>query len=156
MRALTFQRVAERSSVSRATMYRRWESPAHLAVDVIRDRAATEITLRDTGSLTGDLRHVLRQIASFVASPIGRAAISASLEIGQSGGSSTADAGWPDRWTAIRPIFERAHARGEIGDLDGEAWFAAIAGALYFRLAVIGVAPDDTWIERILEAFRPS
>ena len=66
MTAVTFQAVAERAAVGRATMYRRWPSPAHLAVDAIRARSSDDIKVADHGSLAGDLTAVLRQIGSFI------------------------------------------------------------------------------------------
>ena len=54
-------------------------SPAHLAVDTIRSRAAAAIMMPDHGSLVEDLDDVLGQIASSITSPVGRAALIAGL-----------------------------------------------------------------------------
>ena len=80
--AVTFQAVAERADVGRATMYRRWSTPAHLVVDAIRSVAADRIEIADTGTLLGDLTAVLGQIGEFIISPVGRAAVIAGLQIG--------------------------------------------------------------------------
>lgn len=151
MPALTFQRVAELAGVSRATMYRRWASPAHLATEVIRTRAAEAIVVPDHGSLALDLAAVLRQIAAFVSTPVGRAAITASVELGAEPGAGPTASGWDARWGDVRTIYDRAIERGELPpDVDREAAFASVAGALYFKIIVIGGAIDDEWIERVV------
>lgn len=151
--AVTFQAVAERANVGRATIYRRWTDPGSLVAEAVRARAAEQIVAPDTGSLRGELKDVLGQIVQFITSPIGRAALLASF------GDQTRDsdalpheARWATRWQDIEPIFKRAKARGEMAaDADSEILFAQLAGAIYFRLFVISSLPDDSWIERILD-----
>jgi AcrR family transcriptional regulator len=77
--AVTFQEVAARAGVGRATLYRRWDDPAALVADAVRASAADRIRVADTGSLSGDLRHILELIARFIASPLGSASLIASL-----------------------------------------------------------------------------
>ena len=153
MEALTFQNVAERAVVSRATMYRRWPSPTHLAAEAIRTRANASIRVPDLGSLSMDLSDVLRQIGLFIDTPVGRASLAASLDIGP------VDVGapnWGERWDQVQPIVDRAVERGELEPgVDGEATFAALAGAMYFRVLVTGRSVDDGWIERVLAANLP-
>lgn len=153
MTAVTFQAVAERAAVSRATMYRRWPSPAHLAVEAIRARSSDDITVADHGSLSADLTSVLRQIGQFISSPVGRAAVIASLQIGPATDSSDRLPNWSKRWEQVAPIFDRAIARGELDPgTDSEATFSTLAGALYFRVQVMGQHVDDTWIDRVITA----
>jgi AcrR family transcriptional regulator len=151
MTAVSFQAVAERAAVGRATMYRRWSSPAHLAVDAIRARSSDDITVADHGSLTADLTTVLRQIGQFISSPVGRAALIASLQIGPATRSADRLPNWSKRWEQVVPIFDRAIARGELDSgTDSEATFATLAGALYFRVHVMGQHVDDAWIDRVI------
>ncbi len=147
--ALTFQNVAERAGVSRATMYRRWPSPAHLAADVIRATASDAIEIVDTGSLTGDLTSVMRSIGAFLATSVGRAAVIAGMQIDVTEAGELG--GWSERWVQVVPIFDRALERGELAPaIDVPALFAALAGPLYFRTIVMGRLVDDDWIERVL------
>jgi hypothetical protein len=47
-------------------------------------------------------------------------------------------------------VFERAIARGELpADTDVEATFAALAGAIYFRIIVMGRTITADWLQRI-------
>lgn len=151
--AVTFQAVAERARVGRATIYRRWNDPGSLVAEAVRARAAEQIVVPDTGTLRGDLKNVLGQIVRFISSPIGRAALLASF--GDQTHDSDAlpdEARWATRWRDIEPIFERAKARGELtADADAEILFAQLAGAVYFRLFVVAEHPNEGWIERILD-----
>ncbi|MEN9646391.1 MAG: hypothetical protein RL238_3060 [Actinomycetota bacterium] len=146
--SLSFQAVAERAGVSRATMYRRWPTTAALAVDAIRARAETEIAIPDTGSLADDLIDVLGAIDRFVTSPVGRASLAAGLQLEP---DSDPTRSWSTRWQQVEPIFARAVDRGELSaDVDAEALFAAAAGSVYFRMLVMGMPADATWIRRII------
>lgn len=154
MPSLTFQAVAERAGVSRATMYRRWPSTAHLAAEAIRARANASIRVPNLGSLAADLSDVLRQIGLFIDTPVGRASLMASLEIGPVDGGAP---NWAERWEQVQPIIDRAVDRGElVPGVDGEAMFAALAGAMYFRVLVTAQRVDSEWIERVLAANLPS
>lgn len=152
--AVTFQAVAERAEIARATLYRRWASPAALVADTLRASAAEKIAIPDTGNFRSDLQVLLRKIALFIATPLGAAAIAAKLASLRGGRPlRRSHEGWTARWTEVRPIFERAKARGELApNADAEALFARLSGALYFRLLVMGAAPDAKWIARVLEA----
>lgn len=150
--AVTFAAVAERAGVGRATMYRRWASTAELVGEAIRRVAADEIRIRDLGSLGDDLTDVLTQIGAFITSPVGRAALAAGLTRPDPPSDATA-AGWARRWADVRPVFDRAIARGELSaGVDADALFAAAAGAVYFRTLVMGEPVDRAWIARSLAA----
>ena len=147
--ALTFQNVAERAGVSRATMYRRWPTPAHLAAEVIRTTASDAIEIVDTGTFTGDLRSIMRSIGAFLATPIGRAAVIAGVQIDSPEAAELG--GWDERWVDVVPVFDRAIERGELAsDVDAPTLFSALAGPLYFRVIVMRRPVDDDWIERVL------
>lgn len=149
--AATFQAVAERAGVGRATLYRRWATPAELVADAVRASAAEAIAMPDTGRLPSDLRVVLNEIATFIATPLGAASLAASLAVP----AGPAGARWPMRWLDIAQLYERAKTRGELApDLDSEAHFARLAGALYFRRLVMGLPVDGAWIDRVLGAER--
>lgn len=150
---MTFQEVAARAGVGRATLYRRWDDPATLVADAVRASAADRIWVADTGSLHGDLRHVLELIAQFIASPLGSASLITRLA--QSGDGAPDDAisyQWAARWSDVLPIFERARDRGELDpDHDFEIRFAQLAGAVYFRTLIERLPVDGNWLNRLLQ-----
>lgn len=151
--AVTFQEVAKRAGVGRATLYRRWPDPAFLVGDAIAATAAEHIQIADTGSFRGDLFAMLKQIGKFIDSPIGRAAIIAGVAgREQSEFANHARSLWEIRRKQVSPIFERAKMRGEIAhSIDEDALFAVAAGALYARMIVMAEPITDTWIERIID-----
>ncbi|WP_430402420.1 TetR-like C-terminal domain-containing protein [Hyphomonas sp.] len=150
--AVTFQRVAEKAKVGRATLYRRWPEPAYLVADALAATAADRIRITDTGSLRGDLKNMLSQIGQFIESPTGRAAIIAGLSgREQPEVANLARQLWSRRRKDVAPIFERAAQRGEIGaDTDIDIVFGVVAGALYARMIVMAKPIDKNWIDRVL------
>ncbi|MDW3098216.1 MAG: TetR/AcrR family transcriptional regulator [Alphaproteobacteria bacterium] len=155
--AVTFQEIARRAGVGRATLYRRWDSPSMLIRDAVLDIVETEIFPVDTGTFHGDLVQLLRQIGRFISGTVGVAAMITTLSNPGAPRDMTVNPGiWVSRLEAIAPIFQRAIKRGELDpDQDVEALFASLAGALYFRIIVMTEPVDDAWIERVLkEAFR--
>lgn len=150
--ALNFQEVAEAAGVARSTLYRRWASRAELALDAIGVAVRDQVSFPDTGSLEGDLRATLRQIADFIRSPQGTAVLAAGLEIRQAQPDlDPSDRRWARRSLEVAELFVRAKARDEIGaTFDWEVAFARAAGALYFRIQVMHLGIDAAWIERIV------
>lgn len=159
--ACTFQAVAARAGVNRSTLYRRWRGEAAMVLDAIATVVEQRIAVADTGSLAGDLRAALRQLAAFLDSPVGRASISAALHL--EADPATIDQRqrlWAQRWEAIAPIFARARARGELAaGVDPQALLASAAGALYFRVIVAARPLDAAWIRSVttvlVRAARP-
>lgn len=151
--AVTFQQVAERAEIGRATLYRRWPDPAFLVGDALAATAADHIKITDTGDVRGDLLAMLEQIGAFIDSTTGRAAIIAALSSGQQPEiARLAEQLWERRRSDVAPIFERAKARGEIPqDADPDVLFALAAGSLYARLIVMAMPNNKDWIESILD-----
>lgn len=154
--ALLLNDIAEAAGVHRTTLYRRWTRRAELVLDAIEASVAERIVPPDLGSLRADMRATLRQIADYIATPLGAAALAASVEIG----TQEASTGAPDRWlrrmAELDPMFVRAQARGEIAaDYDREGAVALAAGALYVSVIWIGGPISDVWIDRALDAWRP-
>jgi AcrR family transcriptional regulator len=52
---MTMDAVAARAKVSKATIYRRWDSKANLVVEALRCRKFADLALPDTGDLRADL-----------------------------------------------------------------------------------------------------
>lgn len=149
--ALAFNDIAEAAGVNRSTLYRRWSSRAELVLDAIGVSLAEQIAAPDTGALREDMRGVLRQIGAYISTPLGAAALTASIEIGATAGDTSRLERWRTRLSAFDVMFDRAQARGEIAaDLDRAAVFALAAGAVHFRLIFTGEAIDEAWVDRVI------
>src|SRR5689334_17894869 len=61
---LTLEKVAARSGVHLATLYRRWRTVEGLVVDLLGELGKTEIPIPDTGSFKDDLRALALEIAA--------------------------------------------------------------------------------------------
>ena len=149
MPAATFQAIAERAGVARATLYRRWPAPAVLVAEAVRAAAADHVRIPDTGTLRDDLHAILNDVAAFIESPLGRAALVAGLAAAQY--QAPGPQSWSVRWGTVRQVFDRAVQRGELSpDADAAAIFAGLSGALYFRAIVMDEPVDAAWVERVI------
>lgn len=151
--ALTFQRVAERAEVGRATLYRRWPEPAYLVGDALAATAAERVRIDDTGSLRGDLFQMLTQIGDFIDSPTGRASIVATLTARQDPEFIRfIEQLWQRRREDVAPVFARGVQRSEIpADTDPDVLFSMLAGSLYLRMILMAKPVDETWINDVLD-----
>ena len=152
---LTMDAVAKRSRASKATLYRRWETKASLAIDaLLRAKGAPHVELPDTGTLRGDL------LATFCGpkGPAGHAGTRALAAVVTALSSDPEFAAvFRERFIAPKlavsaEIYQRAQARGEIrDDVDLEVIGPALAGILLHRAFVMGLEPDDDIVRRVVD-----
>jgi AcrR family transcriptional regulator len=139
---LTMAGVAAKAGASTATLYRRWHSKLELVVDVLQ-ALAEERPIPDTGSLAGDVRALLH---TMVAGARDTGPIMAGL-VGEFGrNAELADALRRNlilpRRAAMIEVLARAAARGQLRPgVDHDLVFDILAGALYYRYAVMGRQP---------------
>jgi AcrR family transcriptional regulator len=151
---LTMDAVAKEARASKATLYRRWETKASLVVEaLVRAKSAPHVADHDTGSLRADL------LSTFC----GHEGLN-SVATGAMGSVITAVATDPEfaeefrakfvapKVAVTQAIYERAQARGEIrDDIDIDMIGPALAGILMHRAFILGIAPDDATIERVVD-----
>ena len=150
--ACTFAHVAERASVERSTLYRRYGDRWAMMIDAILDFAADEIPSVSTGSFADDLRFLLDRTAEILATPIGPAvwAVGAALRAGAA--SEHHDRFWQTRFRQILPIFEAAKERGELPLwTDEEEVLAFALGTVHYRMLVMGSRLTPSMIDRIVD-----
>ncbi|MFB6566323.1 MULTISPECIES: TetR/AcrR family transcriptional regulator [Streptomyces] len=135
---LTMERVAQRSGVHLATLYRRWRSVDKLVCELLTDMSSG-VPLPDTGTLPGDLRALAHGIGRFYGADRTRGLIEAVV---------AAAARDPQAATALRDFFDerlvlagelvrRGIARGELpADTDPEAVMAALGAPFYYRILI--------------------
>jgi AcrR family transcriptional regulator len=147
--------VARRARASKATLYRRWEDKPSLVVDaMVRAKQAPQVEPHDTGTLRGDL------VSTFC----GAHGMGHKETTGMLGAVITALSSDPEfarrfREAFIAPkvavssaIYQRAIDRGEISpDVDLDVIAPALAGILLHRSFVLGLAPDDETVERVID-----
>lgn len=151
--ALNFLDVAASAGVGRSTLYRRWPSKAELTLDVMERALGSEIKPADTGSLHGDLTESLRQIGRLIASPLGQAAIAASIEMERiQDATALRQQLWDKRLASFMPLFDRAKKRNEVhAEFDANIALALMSGALLYRNLLMARPVNQDWINRIVK-----
>jgi AcrR family transcriptional regulator len=148
---LSVDAIARRAGTSKPAIYRRWPSKAHLVHEAVFPLGeATE--LPDTGSLTGDVRAMVRRSADVLTTPAAGAALTGL--VGEMAADPTLHAALLQRFSGIlsQGLGDRladAVARGEARpDATAEELVEAVAGITFFALLTHGPALDDTWVDR--------
>lgn len=152
---LTMDAVARRARAGKATLYRRWQSKPSLVVDaVVRAEQAPPVEQHDTGSLRGDLMgtfcgegsHSAHQTTGLFSSVITAMSSDAAFA------ALFREAFIAPKTEVTKEIYLRAIARGEIPeDTDVEILGPALAGILLHRAFVLGTAPDDGVVRRVID-----
>ncbi|NUR93144.1 MAG: TetR/AcrR family transcriptional regulator [Nonomuraea sp.] len=108
--SVSIPRVAERSGVHQATIYRRWGTLSDLVDDAVTARLSQGSPVPDTGTLRGDLEAYAEKVAADMAGPLGRLYVRAAQ-------ISTANEDnqkyLADRGAQLEAMLERARERGE-------------------------------------------
>ncbi|GAA5087009.1 AcrR family transcriptional regulator [Thermocatellispora tengchongensis] len=147
---LTLERVAERSGVHLATLYRRWRTVEGLVTDLLGEIGKSEVPIPDTGSLRSDLRALALEIARLYQQPRMRAVIEGVVAAAVR--SPEASAAWAsviaERNRLAARIVARAVERGELpAETDGVAVVSAVGAPIYYRMLVARGPVDDALAE---------
>ena len=136
---MSIEAVADKAGVSKATIYRWWESKGELALDALGVELVAKLKkIPDTGSFHGDLRAYIRAVVRTYGNPaVGRtqAAIvgemQSDLVLRKAYGERVSE---PLRKES-REIFSRAITRGEIAhNTDADMVLDLLIGAVFLRL----------------------
>ncbi|HWO44706.1 MAG TPA: TetR/AcrR family transcriptional regulator [Methylomirabilota bacterium] len=141
-RRITIEGVADKAGVSKATIYRWWESKGELALDALVGELVAKLrNVPDTGSLRDDLRGYVRTLVRVYGDEIvgpTQAAI-----IGEVQSDAALRKAYRERVTEplrsrSREMFVRAAARGEIAsDTDIDLVLDMLVGAVFLRLLFV-------------------
>jgi AcrR family transcriptional regulator len=148
LRIASVDRIAARSGVSKATIYKWWPNRTAVAIDAFLHQMMVDAPVPDTGSAAEDFRLTLRGIMHFYSSPLG--AIYARL-VGESQFDPTDRERVRThqvnvRRAAVRKIWDRGVARGELNPkVDPEVALDLIFGPAMYRRATGhgGLTPAD-------------
>ncbi|MFE9768126.1 TetR/AcrR family transcriptional regulator [Streptomyces sp. NPDC005808] len=154
--AVSMDTVAARAGVSKATIYRWWPTKETLAADALYHEWAEIPPARDTGSLRGDLRSLLRPWVGLAdRRPYGRvvAALLTQVQTDRQFAQEYHARFVEPRRDQAREIFRRAIERGEISaDTKIEVVLDLLYGPVYHRL-LHGHAPlSDGFVCDVIDA----
>ncbi|WP_159792161.1 TetR/AcrR family transcriptional regulator [Puerhibacterium puerhi] len=156
--SLTFDRVAARAGVHRATLYRRWPSREQLVAEALLAQAGREIPLPDTGSLRGDLRALAHAVAASITSPLGEGVLRTLVsEAGRAPDITVAGRTfWGQRFAAAAELVRRGVERGEVRpDVDPQLVLQMLVAPLFFRLLVAAEPVTAEYADRVLDLLLP-
>jgi AcrR family transcriptional regulator len=151
---VTIEGIAARAGVAKQTIYRWWPSKFEILMDTFLQDAAGALQIPDTGTVDGDLRQHLRQLAVFLSEePAGRVMLAL---IGQAQHDAdvarTFQRRFLDERRALdRVILERGVARGDLrSDTDLDLVIDMIYGPVYHRVLLTGLPIDDRFIDGLV------
>lgn len=149
---LTIDSVAARAHASKTTIYRRWSGKADLIVDAINGLKGSP-PVPDTGSLRGDLEAIAHGSNSTDSRFDARlmtgliTALARDAELRQVFRDRFID---PHK-ARLKPVFERAVARGEVADGRNLDLLVSLLPALALQhLLTFGEIPDEHFVEQVM------
>jgi AcrR family transcriptional regulator len=152
---VTIEGIAARAGVAKQTIYRWWPSKFEILMDTFLEDAAGALKIPDTGTVEGDLRAHLRQLARFLsAEPAGRVMLAL---IGQSQHDADMARAFQQRFgderrALDRTILQRGAARGDLRpDTDLDLVIDLIYGPVYHRVLLTGLPVDDQFIDGLID-----
>ncbi|WP_052849479.1 TetR/AcrR family transcriptional regulator [Streptomyces avicenniae] len=154
---------AGRAGVAKTTLYRRWPTRDHLIVAVVA-RLQDAVPVEYSGDVRADLTRYLGEIVAGLnrMRRAGRPATSGDGSAGLVAEVVAAAARHADVGAAVQAMFRRRNAlvlrlleqareSGELrADVEPEALFDQLAGALYYRLLITGGPLDAEYVDRLL------
>lgn len=160
---LTIEEVAERATVGRPTIYRRWATKADLVLSAVTSLTAvgrggpagTPAQAPDTGTLRGDLEAMAERLVKGFAGMerMGiMSGIAAEMATNREfSGRLRAELLDPDQ-RALAEVFRRAEARGELrAGIDGAEVLEALAGIVFYRQVLLHRPCPPRWRRQIVD-----
>ncbi len=151
-RALSVEIVAERASVNKTTIYRRWPTKAELVRDALRSMIGDAFATPDEGSLRGDLVAFTKRIRDLVASPHGRGLFRVMAAEGESGELAEVLNQLKETSRCIPvDIVGRAVKRGELPKgSDAELLASCVVAPVLNWVQMDGIVVDDRRVEQVV------
>lgn len=160
--AVTMDGIAARAGVGKTTVYRRWSSKELLVTEAI-GRIVRSFSVPQTGSLEGDLLHLMQQAVGMYRDPASLALLSG-LVAAMARSTLIAEAvrtGFVASWRdAVRGVLTRGVRRGELrADTDVELALDLLGGPPFYRFLITGTAIDErlarSLVQAVLRGFAP-
>jgi AcrR family transcriptional regulator len=152
---LTIDDISRRSGVAKTTIYRHWPNRFALVIDACSRMTDGEQAPPDTGSLEGDVRAILTNIAELLGTARWSSIVPSIVDVAEHDPAFADIHGTIQRGHAapLRAALDRAAHRGDIpstGDRDAIA--AALLGPLFYRRWFSREPIDTKFLEMIIRS----
>ncbi len=150
---LTIDDVSRRSGVAKTTIYRHWPNRTALVVDACLRMTDGNEDPPDTGSLEGDLKTVLTNLAELLVTARWSSILPSIVDAAERDPEIAEVHSKLQQWHAapLRAALERAALRGEIPpEAELRAIAAALRGPLYFRRWFSREPITDSFVDLIV------
>jgi AcrR family transcriptional regulator len=148
--------VAARAGVSKATIYRRFESKLELVTAAMYHVAEARKPTPDTGSLLGDLDVVVHSLIELTQDKT----LGCNVRMMVADGVRNPELGRVHeefvryRRSGLVSVFERAIGRGELrADLDPQVAADVLTGPIFYRHLMSHMPMDEEYVQAIIDAF---
>lgn len=145
---LSVEAIAAEAGVNKTTVYRRWDTAEALLADAVGDHAGRAVPLEATGDLETDLRRLADLVLANIASPIGRALLTAR----HTGGEAITELRshfWDQRLELAAGLVEPHRVAGAP---DATTLVEALVAPLHFRAVERGGSFTDRELDELVHA----
>jgi len=152
---VSMEGIAARAGVSKMTVYRRWPNKAALYVDVYAHLVPPDALAGETGSLAGDLEHLLTALFDLYRRTPAAAVLAGIIAAAQSDAAAKealASGLVSGRRGLLTAIFRRAVEAGELpADFDGNRAGDLVVALIWHRLLSDPAGLDDAYTDTIID-----
>jgi AcrR family transcriptional regulator len=148
--------VAARAGVSKATIYRRFESKLDLVRSAMYESAGARMPTPDTGSLVGDLHALLTNLIELTQDPT----LGCNVRMIVADGVRNPELGAAHeefvryRRSGTLAVFERAIAKGELrADVELQVAGDMLTGPIFYRHLVSHMPINEAYADQVVDAF---
>lgn len=153
LEGLKVSEIADRAGVHETSIYRRWGTRENLLIDALLD-ATEQLRVPDTGSLRDDLTAYARDLAEFLATPVGHALEHTLAVAGDDPDTRAArDRYWTSRSERSQQMVLRAVERGEVPDtVDSRLLIEMLVSPVHFRVLLTREPVDAAMRDQLVDA----
>jgi AcrR family transcriptional regulator len=149
--ALSVEKLAHRSGVHKATIYRRWLSTSGALADLLGELTPLTVPLPDTGDLRRDLAAIATRVSRTLTSPTSNAIVHHIAGSTDPDLARAASAYWGSLFDHAAHVVRRAQRRGEASaDVDPVAAIENLLAPLYLRLLITRQPLDRQLIDDLV------
>lgn len=151
---LTIEDVSKRSGVAKTTIYRHWPNRNALVIDACLQMTDGDAEPPDTGSLEGDVKAILTNLAEMLATARWSSILPSIVDAAERDPEIAEVHSKLQLWHAapLRAALERGARRGQIPpEADLSAIAAALLGPLYFRRWFSREPINDSFVDLIIQ-----